>query len=120
MVAASVDDAGFQDGVVQARGPYDLLGAPLGFVIAGSAVRPRAQEAHQRDLLYACPTRCIHDCLRAGNMDLGICLFSNLTIDPGAMGHRLAAFESAGQFFFIANRYGMELSSVNAPHPAIT
>src|SRR5207245_4279802 len=95
MIAPAIDDAGFEDGVVQAGVAYDLFGQPLRFVIARSAVRPRAQEAHQRDFPDAGAAGRVDDRLRALDVDPPVGLPAYLAIDPGAVGYGVAAFECA-------------------------
>ena len=98
VVAASIDDAGLEDRVGQARGTDEFFGRPLRAVVGRRPVRAGAQEAQHHDPRDARGPYRLDDRGRATDVDRLVRLGAELSIDARAVDDRLAIPERGGQF----------------------
>src|SRR5262249_35757622 len=93
VVAATVDDAGLDDRVVEPGSPDDLLGFPLRFVIARAASRAGAQEAQEDDFRNVVALRGFDHATRPFDVNARVGLSSDLPVDSGTVRHGGATLE---------------------------
>jgi len=101
MIAPSVNDPGFEHGVVEPGGSDDLLGRPLRLVIRRAAIRPSPKKAEQSNLPHSNRLRGSDDVASSLNMNVLIRLTAFLTIDARAMSHGVASGQGLGEFIFV-------------------
>ena len=97
VIAGSVDHRGLEDGVVDTRLPDQLLGGPLGLVVAGPAVGPRTQEAHHHDPLHAGVPCGLDHGARPLDVHALEGLLPDLAVDPRRVNDHLASGEGGSE-----------------------
>src|ERR1043165_1289237 len=104
VIAAAVDHTSLDDRVVEARFAHDLFRCPLRLVIRGTALRPRAQEAHQHDLPDSGAPRSLDDIPRPCHVNALVTLLADLAIDTGAVRHCTTTLKRLRQLVHIIER----------------
>src|SRR5437899_6548416 len=102
VVTATEDNARFQDRPFEFGRPDDFLRGPLRLVVGGAAIRSRPQEAEERYASYAGLFRGTNRVPRTLDVHRAVRLATQLPVDPGAMGHRVAPSKRPPQRLFIA------------------
>jgi hypothetical protein len=106
VVAATEDHAWLQYHRFQFGPSDDFLGCPLRLVVGGSAIRSSTEKAQES---YPPDTRAfssVNDIPRTVHMDGTIRLPTELSVDPGAVSHRVASSKRLLQSVFIGKRCG--------------
>jgi hypothetical protein len=111
VIAATVNDAGLDYGVVKAGVARDLFRFPFRLVVPRTAVWTGAQKTNEDDLLDACGPRRGGDVARTFNVNASVRLIPNLAIDAGAVGDHLATGELRSKVIDVS-----ELTPRNANH----
>jgi hypothetical protein len=114
VIASPEHHPGLEDRPLTARCADNLLGRPLRLVIGRATVRPRTQEAEQRNPTHARLLSSEHLVGGAAHVDDLVALGADLAIDTGAVGHRLAALERLRQCELVGDA-GRRFERAGAP-----
>jgi hypothetical protein len=98
VITFTVDDAAFENGVVQAAGSHNFFGGKFRFMIARSAIRPGAEETDERDLSYIRAAGGFDGVAGAVDVNTLIGVTCDFAIDSRAMRDGIATREGMGEF----------------------